>query len=273
MHPVIFRLGPLTVSSYGLLLGLSLILGLWLSYIRAGKMGLKRHLVIDAAFWVVLTAMICARLYYVVLNTAEFRGASRGRLVSFLGLGGGLQGLLVTGGFMGGILACWIFFRFKRLSFLAYADVFAPSFVLGVFITRIGCFLNGCCFGLPTRSGLGVHFPPRSPAGEYQALMNAPRLLPTQLFLSAGGLLIFGLALIATRRRTFPGFAFFLTGIAYAALTFFVDFFRFYPASEKISSLSWTQVFSLILFAAFLAFMVAGFHRFRHPGRNSARCR
>lgn len=267
MHPVLFRLGPLAVSSYGLLLGLSFILGLWMSYVRAGKAGLNRRFVVDAAFWIVLAAMICARLYYVLVHAGGFHGAPVGRFVPSFGPEGGLKGLSVTGGFIGGVGACLIFFRLKRLPFLPYADAFAPSIGLGIFLTRIGCFLNGCCFGLPTRAWFGVAFPPTCPAGEYQAMVKASRLVPSQLFLSAGGLVILVLTLAAARRRTFPGFAFFVMGISYSALIFLIDFTRVYPAPERAGFLSYTQIVSLILLLLFSGLLFLALHRFRSRER------
>ncbi len=258
MHPVILRLGPLEVSSYGLLLGLSFILGAWLAAVRARRKGLRPNVTIDVSFWIVLAAMVCARLYYVALNLSEFRGAGLQRLIPFFGPGGGMQGLSVTGGFIGGVLACLLFFRLKRLPFLPYADAIAPSLGLGVFLTRIGCFLNGCCYGLPTKAWYGLSFPPDSPAGQYQHMARASKLIPTQFLLSLGGLAILAVTLIADRRAKRPGVAFVVMGMAYSAVTFVVDFLRHYPGQERLGPVTYTQAFSLALFIVFAGLLSFG---------------
>ncbi len=256
MHPILLRLGPVEVSSYGLLLGLSFILGAWLAAARAGRKGLSPRLVVDASLWIVLAAMVCARLYYIALNAAEFRGAGWSRLIPLFGPGGGMQGLSVTGGFIGGVLACFLFLRHKRIQFLPYADAIAPSLGLGAFLTRIGCFLNGCCYGRPTRAWYGLAFPPESPAGHYQSLVHAPRLFPTQLLLSVGGLAVLAATLIADKRSNKPGPAFGVMGMTYSAVAFIVDFLRSYPRQERLGPLTYTQVFSLPLFLAFAGLLL-----------------
>jgi phosphatidylglycerol:prolipoprotein diacylglycerol transferase len=256
MHPVIVRLGPVVVSSYGLFLGLSFLLGLWLASARARRMGLDRRLVVDAAFWIVLSAMACSRLYYVVQHFGDF--SSRPLSIFFPGQGrlNCLGGVSMYGGIIGGILAEIVFFAAKKIPILPYADALAPSVGLGIFLTRIGCFLNGCCFGLPTTTWLGVHFPLDSPAGRYELAVHAPRLLPSELFLSASGLVVLAGTLLVKSPKAPPGTAFCVMGLLSTALSFALDFTRFYPPLERFGPLTHTQATTLILFLIFLGLLI-----------------
>jgi len=266
MHPAIVRLGPVVVSSYGLFLGLSFILGLWLASARARRMGLDRKQVIDAAFWIVLAAMAGARIYYVVQHYVDF---SSQPLSAFFPAERGLNclgGLSMYGGIIGGILAEAVFFAVKKIPILPYADAFAPSVGLGIFLTRIGCFLNGCCFGLPTSSWLGVHFPLGSPAGNYELAVNAPRLLPSQLFLSLSGLVVLAGALLVKGSKAPPGTSFCIMGILASVLSFALDFTRFYPVAERLGPLTHTQATTLVLFLIFLGLLMTMLFRARKAG-------
>ena len=103
------------------------------------------------------------------------------------------------------------------------ADACIPSFALGIMITRIGCFLNGCCFGSETGCLLGVSFPEGSlPWSVYGA---AP-LHPTQLYASLKGLYLLAIILLADRRPHFPGFSFCLFMSLYGASRFGLEEFR-----------------------------------------------
>ena len=97
---------------------------------------------------------------------------------------------MMYGGFIGAIVAGILYFKIKKIPFLPYADVSAPSVGIGIFLTRIGCFLNGCCYGASNTGSLGVSFPLESPAGVYQQHIHASGLHASQLYESAGGLLI-----------------------------------------------------------------------------------
>ena len=256
MHPVILRLGPIVISSYGLFLALSFILGLWLASVRARRMGLDRRLVVAAAFWIVLAAMAGARLCYVVQHYRDFVGRPLSIILPTGGGSGGLNGLTMYGGVIGGILAAFIFFAVKKVPFLPYADAIAPSVGLGIFLTRIGCFLNGCCFGLPTSTWLGVHFPLNSPAGKYELAVNAPKLLPSELFLSGSGLVVLAGVLLIKPSKASAGTSFYVMGILCSSLSFALDFTRFYPLSERLGPLTHTQVTTLILFLIFLGLLL-----------------
>jgi phosphatidylglycerol:prolipoprotein diacylglycerol transferase len=163
------------------------------------------------------------------------------------------------GGLIGGILAEVVYFRVKKYPFPLYADAIAPSICLGVVITRIGCFLNGCCYGSGWDSPLAVSFPLGSPAGQFQQQVHATGLHPSQLYESLGGVAILAIVLLAGRRgKPLDGIQFYLVVVLYAVLRFMVDFTRHYEVSEKLGALSHNQVVCMVLFAVFGALALHG---------------
>lgn len=256
MHPVVFQFGKVVIHSYGLMLALSFLLGIWFSSWRAKRDGLNSAVISDIGFWIILAAIIGSRLYYVFLHFDEFKGNLVNIFNPFHGDTLGIGGLVMYGGLIGGILAGVIFFKVRKLPFLPYADACAPAFGTGIFLTRIGCFLNGCCYGMPTEAWYGVHFPISSPAGAYQAHLHASKLIPSQLFLSAGGLLIALIILAVDRKKIFTGFQFYLMVVLYSILRFLVDFTRYYSDDERLASLSHNQVVCIVIFIIFMGLIV-----------------
>jgi phosphatidylglycerol:prolipoprotein diacylglycerol transferase len=137
------------------------------------------------------------------------------------------------------------------------ADVMAPSLGLGLMITRIGCFLNGCCFGLPTDGPLGICFPAGSEAARTALSLVAGHahgdcvpIHPAQLYSSFAGLLILASLLLFDRRRHFEGAVFALFLLLYGLKRFTVDLFRYYEDAMTVAGLSVNQWLSIGLVAA-----------------------
>lgn len=252
MHPVLFKIFSFPIHSYGLMLALSFLFGIWFSGWRAKKRGLNPDVIADMGFWIILSAILGSRLYYVFLHFEEFRGNLFSIFNPFQGETIGIGGLVMLGGYIGAVVAAILFFKIKKLPFLPYADIVSPSVGFGIMLTRIGCFLNGCCYGAPSEGALAVKFPLESPAGAYQHHIHAASLNPSQLFESFGGLLIALVILAVGSRKTFNGLQFYLTGLLYSVLRFFVDYSRFYDVKERIfGTLSHNQVICIGLFILF----------------------
>ncbi len=252
MHPVLFKIFSFPIHSYGLMLALSFLFGIWFSGWRAKKRGLSPDIIADMGFWIILSAILGSRLYYVFLHFEEFKGNLLSIINPFQGETIGIGGLVMLGGYIGAVVAAILFFKIKKIPFLPYADVVSPSVGFGIMLTRIGCFLNGCCYGAASESPLAVKFPLESPAGAYQHHVHAAGLYPSQLFESIGGLLIALVILAVARKKTFNGFQFYLTGLLYSVLRFFVDYSRFYDTKERLfGTLSHNQVICIALFILF----------------------
>jgi phosphatidylglycerol---prolipoprotein diacylglyceryl transferase len=256
MHPIIFHIFHFPIHSYGLMLAISFLFGIWFAGRRAKKNNLEPHVISDVGFYVILASIVGARFYYVLLHFEEFRGDLSGIFNPFHGGNLGIGGLVMYGGFIGALLAGVVYFKIQKYPFLPYADASAPSIGFGIFLTRIGCYLNGCCYGAPTTAAFGVSFPKDSPAGYYQHECHAATLYPSQLIESAGGLLIALIVLAVGTKKTFAGLQFYLMGILYAILRFGVDFTRYYTPQERLGGLSHNQIVCIIFFILFTGLLL-----------------
>lgn len=247
MHPILFEI-PLpggrsfAIAMYGAMLALGTIAGVFVAMRLARKDGLTGELVIDLGFWSVLTGILGAKIWYV----AQFWHTIDDKwdlLRDFR------SGLVFYGGLVGATLGVVLFVRAKKLPLLKILDVLAPAGALGLAFGRIGCLMNGCCFGEPTSSWLGVHFAEGSPA---YMTHGGVLVVPTQVFSSLGALAVFGLLLFMRRFRKYYGEQLALLFIFYPISRFTVEFFRGdnYPV---FAGLSIPQVFSAACFVIALA--------------------
>ena len=219
MHPVLFKIGSLPVNSYGVMLAISFLLGLKLASKRASRIGIRPNQISDLSFVVMVAAIVGSRLFYIFTHIEEFRSS----WLDAIAFWKGLYGLSMLGGVVLAIICGFAFIHHKKWPLWKLADVSIPSFALGIFITRIGCFFNGCCFGSPTCSSLGVSFPAGSQ--PYSVYGDIP-IHPSQLYSSAAGLFILLIILWADRRKHFPGFTFALFLGLYGSLRFGIEMFR-----------------------------------------------
>ncbi len=163
----------LAIRGYGVCLLLAMVGGIGVSILRARQVGISSDRIISLAFWMIVAGIIGARLFYVIQKSDEFFPApSFGTmLLDLVNMTKG--GLVVYGSLIGGTIAAFIYFRIYRLPVLQTADVIAPGMALGLAIGRIGCLMNGCCFGgVCDIEGLPKsHFPAGSPP-YMQQLVN-----------------------------------------------------------------------------------------------------
>lgn len=251
LRPELFHLFGYPVPPYGFMLALSFLLGIGLAALRARRDGLNPHAVLDAGLLIILGVGLGSRLYYALLHLEEFDGNLLKAFDPFREGGVG-SGLVMYGGLVGGILAGFLYFRVKKLSFPRYADAIAPSIALGVCLTRIGCFLHGCCYGKAWEGPLAVSFPASSPAGRFQEGIQAAGLHPSQLYESVGGLLLFALVMTGGRAwRRWEGLQFYGVITLYAVLRFLVELTRHFEPGERLGPLTHNQVVCVVLFAIF----------------------
>ena len=214
MHKVAFRLGDFTIYSYGVLVAMGFLAGLWTASRRGLRSGLPAEKILDAGPWLIIGAIAGSRFLYVISNWQEFAGKS---FFSIFNIRQG--GLVFYGGLIGATLATIGYLLWKKLPILKFADVLAPSIALGAFFGRLGCFMNGCCYGRACDLPWAVHFPADSDAG------SAPRH-PTQLYDSFLNLALYGGLVWLYRRKRFDGQVFATHLVCYALLRSFVEMFR-----------------------------------------------
>lgn len=235
MYPILFEIGPITVRTYGLLLAVSFIAGILLALRRSRARGLNQNQMINMSLLIMVAGIVGARIMYVIPHWNEFSANPLDIISPFQSSGSiGLTGLTMYGGFIAAVLVSILYLRAKRLSVWKACDAFAPSIALGIGVSRVGCFMNGCCFGLPTESSLGVVFPAFSAAGSFYP--DVP-LHPTQLYNAVLGFGLFGLLMWLDRKPRHDGFLFAVLLIAEPVTRFFVDLFRYYESSMTLGSL------------------------------------
>jgi len=258
MFPTILRIGNLPIYSYGLMLFVSFLCGIAVVEHRAKRFGVDPKKITDLALWVLLAVVVGSRLFYVGFHWDEFRNDLLGIIAFWRG---GLAGLMFYGGFLGGIVAGVVFVRINRLPVRKLMDAVAPAIMLGEGFTRIGCFLNGCCFGVPTHGACGIVFPHHSPAGA--TFVDQP-VHPTQLYSSVAGFSLFLLALWLEKRKPKPGVLSAVLLVIYSLFRFGIDFVRYYENSANFWG---NQVVSLVLTALGVALLVLFLRR---PGTGAS---
>jgi phosphatidylglycerol:prolipoprotein diacylglycerol transferase len=238
--PVLFEWGFLRIHSFGVMLALSFVLGILLAERRARRREVGEAVMSTLYVVILLAGVLGCRLAYVAFHPEELDSA-----VDLIAVWRG--GATLYGGFLLAVLASWLYLARRGVPLLVAGDVIAPSIALGIGLTRIGCFLSGCCFGEPTGLPWGVHFPSSCPAGSYA---QGAALHPTQLYASLDGWILFVLLLWLDRRPRFDGFTFSLFLVGYGIARFVEDFFRFYELSmTTVWGLSLNQLVSLGLVA------------------------
>ncbi len=224
MHPILFKLtlpwiGEIPIRSFGLMVMIGVLVASgWLAR-AARRQGLgDGNMVGDLVTTVVITGFIGARLTYLAIHPDAYRN-----LISLVALWEG--GLVSYGGFFGGALGGWWFAHKRGLSFLKLGDVTLPALLLGQVFGRIGCFLVGDDYGRPWDGAWAVRFPKPEGGLIPDHLVGVP-LHPSQLYLSAMNLLIFGAMALVLARKRFDGQVLCLTMMAYATGRFLVEFTR-----------------------------------------------
>jgi phosphatidylglycerol---prolipoprotein diacylglyceryl transferase len=164
----LFPDGGLPIRGYGVMLLIAFVAGVTLAARQARRMGLNPDLVYSFAFWVFIAGIVGARGFYVFQYREQFfREKTMAMIGAVLNITEG--GLVVYGAFLAAIAAGAVFLYLHRLPVLAFADLIAPSLALGLAIGRIGCLLNGCCYGGSCDTPwLGLRFPSTSPVYERQ---------------------------------------------------------------------------------------------------------
>ncbi len=222
MYRTLLEIGFLKIHSYGFFLALSFLLGILIARPRAERRGIPAERIDDVALVVIVTSILGARVLYVLTHLDQFQGRMLDVFRTWEG------GLVMYGGAVpAAILGMWFLRRWGVDAWKA-ADAIAPSMALGLALTRIGCFLSGCCFGAPTDLPWGCVFP----SDSYAGLLNPGiPLHPTQLYGSLSGFAMFAMLLAFDRRPRPRGFIFLVLLLSYSVLRFSLDFVRSYEPS------------------------------------------
>jgi len=242
VFPELFKLGPITLYTYGVLLAVSYLLGLRLAMSRARTRGLDATRVLDLGIYIIVAALVGAKLLLLVVDFDHYR-TSPADVLSLARSGGVFYGGLI----LAVSVAFWYIARHK-MPFWTTCDVFAPGIALGHVTGRLGCFAAGCCYGKPTDVAWGVIFTDPLAAANVGTPLGI-RLHPTQLY-EAGAELLILVFLLATERRSrpFAGRTFWLYMFLYAMSRYVIEIYRGDPRGVvPYLDISTSQFISLIL--------------------------
>lgn len=237
MKPVLFSFGAFHLYSYGLCIAVGVLLSVFLMQRRAAREGFpSKEAILDIAFSILIWGFLGARLFYVIQNFSYYTAEPLKIFAVWEG------GLIVYGGLIAGLAGFWIALRKKKIPFWKMLDFIVPYIALSQAFGRIGCFLNGCCFGKACDLPWAVQFPETVHAVH-----------PTQLYEAAFDLWLFAFLLAYRKKGRFDG----QIGLSYFLLyglgRFFVEFLR-EPgwAWQGITLNQWLSVG--VIFASFLFF-------------------
>ncbi len=240
MYPRLFELGPLTVYTYGVLLAGAYLLGLQLAMKRGQARGLDQARVLDLGIYIIISALIGAKLLLFITDFRSFVADPR----SLLDLA--RSGGVFYGGLILAVIVALLYIRKVGLPLWTTCDAFAPGIALGHVVGRLGCFFAGCCYGKPTSVPWAITFTNPYAATNVGTPLNVP-LHPTQLYEAGAEALILVLLLMTeSRGRRYPGRTFWLYMLLYAVSRFIIEFYRGDPRGSVLM-FSTSQFISLLL--------------------------
>jgi phosphatidylglycerol:prolipoprotein diacylglycerol transferase len=242
MHPILFSVGDWPVYSYGVLLAAAYLIGLQLGVMRARRAGVDPARVMDLGIYLIIAALVGAKLMLIAVDWDYFRSQPR-ELLSLVRAGGVFYGGLIAAVAVG----LWLVRRYK-LPVWTTADLMAPGIALGHVVGRFGCLLAGCCYGRPTDVAWAITFTDPLAAQNVGTPLGIP-LHPTQLYDAGAELIILGVLLFTERKgRPFAGRTFWLYLLLYGISRFIIEFYRGDPNRGTVmAGLSTSQFVSLLL--------------------------
>ena len=250
MHPILFDFGGFTIYAYGVLLAAAYLLGLQFALMRARARGLDAQRVMDLGIWIIISALVGAKLLLLIVDFRQFTAAPR----DLLGLA--RSGGVFYGGLIAAVVVALLYLRRHKLPLWTTTDVFAPGIALGHVVGRLGCLMAGCCFGRPTSVPWAVTFHNPAAAANVGTPLGVA-LHPTQLYEAGAEALILAFLLAFERRgRPFPGRTFWSYMLLYGVSRFIIEFYRGDSRGMVFDVLSTSQFLSVILVPLSIAMLV-----------------
>jgi phosphatidylglycerol:prolipoprotein diacylglycerol transferase len=252
LYPEIFQIGGFHLRTYGLLLAIGFLVGAWLGLKEGRRVGLDPDSLLNLVFAVLVAGVIGSRLFFVLGHLDYYSVHPLESLFIWRG------GLTLWGGFILGVPVGILYTRRHRMDTWKVADVLAAPIAMAAAIGRVGCFLNGCCYGTVTGLPWGVVFPDGS---ESTLHFGHQAVHPSQLYNALAGLLVFFVTLASPRFLRAPGQRFWLMLGLYAVLRGLIDLTREYEATAYVIDgvLTESQAISMAIAAvSLIAFLWLG---------------
>jgi phosphatidylglycerol:prolipoprotein diacylglycerol transferase len=221
VYPQLIHIGRFFLPTYGFLVSLGVLVGLWISVRNCERLGIDGEKAWNLGILVVLCGIVGAKLLYVINQFIE----NTGHWSEIFSLATLQAGGVFSGGLLGALLAAAWYVNRHHLPALRTCDAFFPGLALGHSIGRIGCFAAGCCYGKETHHFWGVTFTNPLAHDITGTPLNIP-LEPTQLLESAVEFANFLFLMWLLKRRKFDGQVFGAFLFIYGVARFFLEFLR-----------------------------------------------
>lgn len=211
MHPVIFKIGSFELRSFGLMMVIAFFAGITLAQVRASRYGIKKESVADMSIWALFAGVLGARVVFILQDLPHYLSHPNELLTLRF------EGLTSFGGLLFGLAAVLIWAKIRRVQMLSILDLTAPAFLIGHAVGRVGCLLNGCCFGgkCTTDVPWAIHV-------DHSAYLHHP----AQIYDSLMNLAALGFLLVLERRGLGAGRLTALTLIFHGLTRFIYEFWR-----------------------------------------------
>lgn len=263
VHPILFHLPfGIPLYSYGLMLTVSVLVGRLLAIRLAERAGIARTLADRCATWTLVGAIVGCRLLYVATNLHEFHTP----LDVFAWWKGGI---VAYGGFLGGLAAAVVTCRAYEIRLLVWADAVVPSLCIGLALTRVGCFLGGCDYGIVWDGPWAVRFPAGSPAFVQHRALGLLRgdatvalpVHPTQVYEALAGVMLVFVVWAVRRRSRVAGYALAAFGLGYGVLRYLIEIVRADPHRGMVGPWTTSQFIAVATCAAAALLLIVLAHK------------
>jgi phosphatidylglycerol---prolipoprotein diacylglyceryl transferase len=243
VHPIAFYFGALPIRWYGVMMAAAFLAGLWTATRRARLANIHGEIIADVTMWLMAGSIIGARFVYVTTYWKQEFADQPFREVFMIQHGG----LVYYGGLIGATVAGVGYLAWKKLPVWKIADILAPSIALGSVFGRIGCLLNGCCYGRACDLPWAIHFP-----AEHET--HGVGVHPTEIYDALLNLILYVFLAWLFRRKKFDGQIFSTYLIIYAVFRSIAEYFRGdYPTDHLHAGLTSAQLVSFPIFVVGLA--------------------
>jgi phosphatidylglycerol:prolipoprotein diacylglycerol transferase len=243
--------GPFTLHTYGVLLAVAFLAGLFVAHWQAKRAGLDAARIADMAVYVLIAGLVGAKLMLVAVEWPTYSRMGFWELLRALAQSGGV----FYGGLLGGLFVAFYFARRYRLPAWSTADALAPGVVIGQAIGRLGCFAAGCCYGKAATVPWAVTFGDVYAYRQVGTPLDTP-LHPSQVYEALATLVIFALLVWLAPRKGFDGQVTLAYVTLYSLARFGLEYFRGDAGRGFVGPLSTSQVVAIVLLlgAAFFYF-------------------
>ncbi len=239
MFPVLFEIFNFEIRSYGVLIAAGILAGVFFAGKETRRRNLPDGIMAEFIPYGVIFGLLLSRLVYVFTHIDYFISHPAQTLNFRAG------GLNFFGGLAGGFITALIYLKIRKILFRPFADCAAVALPAALFFGRIGCFLNGCCHGIPSKLPWAVTYAnPRS-----SAVLHTP-VHPTQLYEAGGNLLIFGLLWAIRKKKMSDGTLFSLFLLLYSLMRLFLERIRADTLAYITPGFAWTELFFIVIMAS-----------------------